>query len=143
MSSPLTIVGTIVLATFTSYYILVTWTRSRRAAEAIRVHGCRSIPKVQSWDPILGLDTFIQIQKADAAGRRSEAYGALHRKYGQTFLVNSLGKELQTSQPENIQAICTSSFNDWGVGFMRGTIGLPFLGRGIFTGIAEPKYKEI
>ncbi|KAK8906685.1 hypothetical protein ACHAPF_006905 [Botrytis cinerea] len=133
MSSPLTIVGTIVLATFTSYYILVTWTRSRRAAEAIRVHGCRSIPKVQSWDPILGLDTFIQIQKADAAGRRSEAYGALHRKYGQTFLVNSLGKELQTSQPENIQAICTSSFNDWGVGFMRGTIGLPFLGRGIFT----------
>ncbi|KAM0151694.1 hypothetical protein ACHAQE_008401 [Botrytis cinerea] len=133
MSSPLTIVGTIVLATFTSYYILVTWTRSRRVAEAIRVHGCRSIPKVQSWDPILGLDTFIQIQKADAAGRRSEAYGALHRKYGQTFLVNSLGKELQTSQPENIQAICTSSFNDWGVGFMRGTIGLPFLGRGIFT----------
>lgn len=143
MSSPLTIVGTIVLATFTSYYILVTWTRSRRVAEAIRVHGCRYIPKVQSWDPILGLDTFIQIQKADAAGRRSEAYGALHRKYGQTFLVNSLGKELQTSQPENIQAICTSSFNDWGVGLMRGTIGLPFLGRGIFTGIAEPKYKEI
>ncbi|KAF7889890.1 uncharacterized protein EAF02_002305 [Botrytis sinoallii] len=133
MSSPLTIVGTIFLATFTSYYILVTWTRNRRAAEAIRVHGCKSIPRVQSWDPILGLDTFIQIQMADAAGRRSEAYRALHRKYGQTFLVNSLGTELQTSQPENIQAICTSSFNDWGVGPMRGTIGIPFLGRGIFT----------
>ncbi|TEY81952.1 hypothetical protein BOTCAL_0030g00130 [Botryotinia calthae] len=64
------------------------------------------------------------IQKADAAGRRSEAYRELHQKYGQTCL---------TSQPENIQAICTSSFNDWGVGPMRGTIGLPFLGRGIFT----------
>ncbi|KAF7861562.1 hypothetical protein EAF04_008124 [Stromatinia cepivora] len=123
----LTVIITIFLATFTSYYILVTWNKSRRAAEATRIHGCKPIPRVPSRDPILGLDTFIQMQKADAAGQHP------HQKYGQTFLMNSLGTELQTSQPENIQAICTTAFNDWGVGPVRGTIGLPFLGRGIFT----------
>jgi cytochrome P450 len=48
--------------------------------------------------------------------------------------MKSLGvNEIQIAQPENIQAICTSAFNDFGVGPMRGTIGAPFLGRGIFT----------
>ncbi|KAF7933778.1 uncharacterized protein EAE98_003487 [Botrytis deweyae] len=133
MASLLTIITSILLATILPYYLLTTYFRARRASQAAQTHGCKPIPRVQSRDPILGFDTFIKIQKADAAGHRSEAYRALHQQYGSTFLMNSLGTELQTSQAENIQAICTSSFNDWGVGPMRGTIGLPFLGRGIFT----------
>ena len=43
------------------------------------------------------------------------------------------GPQLQKSDPENIQAICTSAFNDFGVGPLRGRIGVPFLDRGIFT----------
>ncbi|KAF7929677.1 hypothetical protein EAE99_004581 [Botrytis elliptica] len=133
MASLLTIITSILLATILPYYLLTTYFRARRASQAAQTHGCKPIPRVQSRDPILGFDTFIKIQKADAAGHRSEAYRALHQQYGSTFLMNSLGTELQTSHAENIQAICTSSFNDWGVGPMRGTIGLPFLGRGIFT----------
>ncbi|KAJ8067347.1 hypothetical protein OCU04_004700 [Sclerotinia nivalis] len=90
MAPLVSVIITISLATFISYYVLVTWNRSRRAAEAIRIHGCKPIPRVPSRDPVLGLDTFIQMQKADAAGRRSDAYRALHQKYGQTFLMNSL-----------------------------------------------------
>ena len=47
--------------------------------------------------------------------------------------MKSFETQLQTSSPENIQAICTSKFNDFGIAPMRGGIGLPFLGRGIFT----------
>lgn len=141
MASLPTIITSILLATILPYYLLTTYFRTRRASQAAQTHGCKPIPRVQSRDPILGLDTFIKIQKADAAGHRSEAYRELHQQYGSTFLMNSLGTELQTSHAENIQAICTSSFNDWGVGPMRGTIGLPFLGRGIFTGIVPPPLK--
>ncbi|KAF7898276.1 hypothetical protein EAF00_004722 [Botryotinia globosa] len=132
MASLLKIITSILLATTLPYYLLAIYFRTRRALRAAQTYCCKPIPKVKSLDPILSLEIVIKIQKADAAGHRSEAYRALHQQYGSTFL-NSLGTELQTSHAENIQAICTSSFNDWGVGPMRGTIGLPFLGRGIFT----------
>ncbi|KAF7952101.1 uncharacterized protein EAE97_001598 [Botrytis byssoidea] len=133
MASLLTIITSILLATTLPYYLLTTYFRTRRALQAAQTYGCKPIPKVKNLDPILGLDKFIKIQKADAGGHRSEAYRELHQQHGSTFLMISLGTELQTSHAENIQAICTSSFNDWGVGPMRGTIGLPFLGCGIFT----------
>ena len=82
----------------------------------------------------LGIDLFLWIGKVDAAGHRSEAYRTLHKKYGSTFQMKALGgPQLQTSDPENIQTICTSAFDDFGVGPMRGRIGVPFLDRGIFT----------
>lgn len=134
MSSIKTVVFTIMVVATTTYLGLVAWIRRRRRAEATRLYGCQPTRRVSSLDPFLGMDTFVGIQKADAAGRRSEAYRALHKNYGQTFLVKMLGVDsLQTSQPENIQAICTSTFNDFGVRPIRGTIGAPFLGRGIFT----------
>ncbi|KAF4635042.1 hypothetical protein G7Y89_g3059 [Cudoniella acicularis] len=134
MSSLLTLLGTTFVAIYAFYLLTVTWTKKRLSAEAAQRHGCKPIPTVSSWDPVFGFDTFINIRKADFAGCRSEAYRTLHKTYGPTFLMKSLGVfELQTSQPENIQAICTSNFNEFGVGPMRGTIGAPFLGRGIFT----------
>lgn len=122
------------IAVYLTYLLLITWNARFRAAKAFQAHGCKPIPKVTSWDPIFNLDTFITIRKTDFAGRRSEAYRRLHQKHGNTFMMKPLGvSELQTANPENIQAICTSRFNDFGVGPMRGTIGAPFLGRGIFT----------
>ncbi|CAD6444627.1 08a30623-b5af-4355-b915-d37863d5a472 [Sclerotinia trifoliorum] len=127
MNSLLTVTISNFLATFTRYYILVTWNRSRQAAEAIRIHGCTPIPRILSRNPILAFDFFIQVQKTDAAGRRSDVYRALRQKYGQTFLMDSLGNELETSQPEIIQGICTIEFNAWGVGPMRGPLDPFFL----------------
>ncbi|PQE31377.1 putative cytochrome P450 52A12 protein [Rutstroemia sp. NJR-2017a WRK4] len=118
----------------TTYFLLKAWTTSRKEAQAARLHGCKPIPKVRSLDPVIGIDNFFKILKADLAGHRSEAYRNLHNEYGPTFLFRMLGvTSVQTAQPLNIQAICTSAFQDFGVGPLRGTIGLPFFGRGIFT----------
>lgn len=124
-------IGVLGVATYIAYSLFSRWSRE---AEAARKHGCKPAATVPSWDPFLGIDLFIHTLKAEAAGRRSEAYRALRKKYGPTFLMRALGPiQIQTSHPENIKAICTSAFDDWGVGPMRGRIGAPFLDRGIFT----------
>jgi cytochrome P450 len=130
----ITLLGTTVFVTYASYLVYTLWDNQRRFAKASRDHGCKPVPTVSSWDPILGIDTFSTVIKSHLAGRRSELYKNLHIKYGPTFSMKLLGvSEIQTAHPENIQAICTSSFNDFGVNPMRGNIGAPFLDRGIFT----------
>ncbi|TVY82135.1 Cytochrome P450 monooxygenase lepH [Lachnellula suecica] len=123
------------LSIYASYvFLYISWSVSRRYAWAARNQGCKAAPMVRSWDPLLGIDTFVALRKADFAGRRSEIYKKLHLRYGHTFLMKPLGVvELQTSNSQNIQAICTSQFEDFGVGPMRGAIGEPFLSHGIFT----------
>ena len=132
-SFPLLVSASSLVVVYITYLILSFGSQKLRAYNVASRHSCAPIPYVSSWDPILGIDTFIAIRKADFAGYRSKAYQTLHSQYGHTFLMKSLETQLQTSSAENIQAICTSKFNDFGVGPMRGTIGLPFLGRGIFT----------
>ena len=105
-----------------------------RTNRALRNHGCKPAVRIKTQDPILGVDLFVSFAKADGAGRRSEAFRQLHERYGRTFEMKALsGVQIQTSEPENIQAICTSAFDNFGVGPMRGRIGMPFLDRGIFT----------
>jgi cytochrome P450 len=133
MSSGLIILASSFGAIYATYLFFVFWSLKIRAREAANRHGCKPIPRVSSFDPILGFDIFIKIRKADLAGHVSEAYRGLHQKYGPTFMMKSIQTQLQTSSPENIQAICTSQFDDFGIGPMRGDIGAPFLGRGIFT----------
>lgn len=108
------------------------WENSRiRRAE--RQHGCGKIPKYRNRDPILGYDLFKKLQVADIEGRRSKAYQQLHRDYGSTFEMKALGPVfLQTADTENIQAICTTEFENFGVEPMRGRIGAPFMDQGIF-----------
>ena len=91
------------------------------------------LPEVQALDSLFGTDLFFSISQADVAGHRSEAYRALHKRYGATFEMKAMSAvQLQTSHPENIQAICTSAFDDWGVGPMRGRRFRPFMDSGIF-----------
>ena len=119
---------------FVTYFLFMLWSERSRFQQAHDQHGCKIATRIPSWDRIFGLDLFVSINLADIRGLGSEAYNVLHKKYGSTFEMKILGGvRIQTSQPENIQAVCTSAFEDWGVGPMRGTIGAPFLGRGIFT----------
>lgn len=126
-------IGVLLVTTYAAYTFLVSWSKQTTA----RRHGCKPGAKVTSWDPFLGLDLFIKLRLADFAGRRSQTYKALHQQYGQTFLMKALNTDIQTCQPENIKAICTTAFDDWGVGPMRGNIGLPFIDHGIFTDDGE------
>ena len=117
-----------------TYRLFTLWSERARFQQAVERRGCKLGKHVPTWDRLFGIDLFISITKAEIAGRKSEAFRSLHKVYGRTFEMKALGGvQIQTSQPENIQAVCTSAFDDWGVEPMRGNIGAPFLDRGIFT----------
>ena len=107
------------------------WFRFYKAA---RQYGCKPPRRYPNKDPFLGSDLFYQIRKADKRGHRSQAYQNLHRQYGDTFEMKALSRaQIRTAQPENIQAVAATSFEDFGVGPRRKNVGAPFLNRGIFT----------
>ena len=61
------------------------WSRHSRYQKAVSEHGCKPASRYPNWEPFLGLDLFAKIRKADALGKRSQAYLNLHKTYGQTF----------------------------------------------------------
>ena len=120
----------VVLVTFVG---LSKWQEYLRYARAVRQHGCKPGTRYPNRDPILGLDLFRILRKADDAGQRSNAYMVLHEKYGATFEMKACSAvNVQTAHPENLQAICATNFDDFGVEPMRGRIGAPFMDHGIF-----------
>ena len=105
-----------------------------RFYKAARQYGCKPPRRYPNKDPFFGIDLFSLIRKADKRGHRSRVYADLHQKYGGTFEMKILGRaQIQTAQPENIQTIAATKFEDFGVGPRRGNIGAPFLDRGVFT----------
>ncbi|KAL8734330.1 MAG: hypothetical protein Q9166_001528 [cf. Caloplaca sp. 2 TL-2023] len=105
-----------------------------RCSRNARQHSCKPSSRYPNIDPLFGTDLFVSIRKADFYGHRSQFYNKLHEHYGRTFEMKALSEtQLQTAQPENIQAIAATQFNDFGVGPIRGNIGAPFLDRGVFT----------
>lgn len=127
------IVGAIATIYLTSF-ALKTWSSRTRSRKASHQFGCKPARHYPSWDPFLGLDLFVILRRADSRGQRSQKYADLHSQYGTTFEMKALsGSQIQTADPENIQAISATKFDDWGVGPIRGNIGAPFLDRGVFT----------
>lgn len=113
----------------------IAWSRYKlnEIGRKTRQHGCEPSTRVPARDRLLGFDNLIAILKADGAGHRSSFYRNLHQVYGSTFEVQAVTRSIQTAHAENIKAVCTSHFKDFGVGPQRGRIGVPFLDRGIFT----------
>ena len=105
-----------------------------RFYKAARQYGCKRPRRYYNVDPFFGIDLFLLIRKADKQGRRSRAHADLHKRYGGTFEMKALGHaQIHTAQPENVQAVAATKFDDFGVGPRRGNVGAPFLDRGIFT----------
>ena len=105
-----------------------------RFYKAARQHGCKPARRYPNWDPFLGTDLFVRFRKADYRGNRSQAFVELHKRYGRTIEMKAFGPAyILTTEPQNIQAIAATKFNDFGVGPRRGNVGAPFLERGVFT----------
>ena len=133
MSHAFTLASTVILIYLLSL-VVRKWSEFSRYKEAVYKYGCKPARRYPNWDPLLGLDLFAAIRKADYRGQRSQAYAQLHQTYGDTFEMKALSAtQVQTMQSENIQAVSATKFNDFGVGPMRGNIGAPFLDRGVFT----------
>lgn len=133
MAHYLGLVGT-VFALYVGTLLFKSIFERHRFSRAALHHGCKPPKRYPNWEPFLGMDLFAIIRKADARGQRSQLYANLHKQYGATFEMKALsGTQIQIAQPENIQAVAATQFNDFGVGPMRGNIGAPFLDRGVFT----------
>ena len=129
-----TVLAGAILAAYLIYLTLQKRSTQSRYHKAARQHNCKPAPHYAHLDPILGLDLFLLILKADIAGHRSRLYARLHSVYGTTFTRKALGStQIHTAQAENIRAICATQFSDFGVGPIRGDVGAPFFGRGVFT----------
>ena len=116
------------------YYLVTTLSLRYRFSKAARQHGCKPAPRYPHWDPFFGLDLFIRLRKAHAAGQVSQTRAKIHEEYGKTFEIKSIrGMQIETTHPENAQAICTSMFDEWAVTPLRGAVGAPFIESGIFT----------
>ena len=110
------------------------WSNHNRLRRVARQFGCQPAKQYPNWEPFLGLDLFASLHRADTRGQRSQAYADLHKRYGKTFEMKALSASvIHTADPQNIQAVSATKFNDFGVGPIRKSVGVPFLDGGVFT----------
>ncbi|PCG93404.1 Cytochrome P450, E-class, CYP52 [Penicillium occitanis (nom. inval.)] len=102
--------------------------QSHQRAKAL---GC--LPAVHGPSGPFGISFFLQVAKAAREGTRIQLHDSLFKKYGPTFNQKTPSNDvLFTIDPENIKAILTSQFNDFGLGHRAKTFW-PLLGDGIFN----------
>ncbi|KAH8695297.1 N-alkane-inducible cytochrome P450 [Talaromyces proteolyticus] len=107
-----------------------------------RQNGCAEPRKYPHKDPILGLDLFLESGKVMKSNSLLAFNHRLFDTYGKTFQYNSWGHiAIRTMQPENIQAVLSTSFGAFGVVPLKvkpsknqkPESGNPLMSKGIFT----------
>lgn len=88
-SHALELAGTVILMYLFSVAVRK-WSKLSRFNEAAHKYGCKPAKRYPNWDPLLGLDLFATIRKADYRGQRSQEYAQLHKTYGDTFEMKTL-----------------------------------------------------
>merc|ERR1711939_23398 len=97
-----------------------------------RHYGCRPVARSYNRDPFLGLDTIPATIRALRQHKVLEKSCERFRTYGNTFAVKELlNRAILTVEPENIKAILSINFRDYGIGHRLGPFK-PLLGAGIF-----------
>ncbi|KAL1304470.1 hypothetical protein AAFC00_003462 [Neodothiora populina] len=127
----LAILATVMVFTITHYIRL---RRQQCAIEArlVSQYGCEPPSVLKSKWP-LGIDLIVQAFQAANAGHILKFFGSMIETHGATFEQNLLGaRGIDTVDPENIEAILSTQFKDFGLGSRRPTF-FPLLGDGIFT----------
>ena len=132
--------GFIVLAFLCLLYRILALSSSRR--KFIQENACKPPPAYPHKDPILGLDS---VRDAISAARSKTAISRQLRQYaqfGNTFSSRFfLTPVISTIEPENIQTVLASRFDDFGIGSRRKDAFAPLLGRGIFQ-VDGPQWKH-
>ena len=117
------------------YYVYWELTIGASRRRMIKEHGCKPVVKCPSSDPILGLDVFFSNRTALKEHRQlaktRERFTSLNVN---TFQIKMLAQTITvTIEPENLKAIQSLQFKQFGLGSRRIKSFTPFLGRGIFT----------
>ena len=97
-----------------------------------RRHGCQPIAKSATKDPFLGVDELRAGFRAMREHRILDEGVRRFRIYGNTHFAKELFNGfIATIEPENIKAILSLNFHDYGIGHRLAAFG-PLLGAGIF-----------
>ena len=95
--------------------------------------GCKPAYQLPQSERIIGYGLFKEQLKAAKERKILEVMTNRFEKYGNTFTASMMGRDfVGTIEPENIRAILTMNFDDFGLGGRKESFG-PLLGNGIFT----------
>lgn len=99
----------------------------------IAFHGCRDPNSYPHKDILFGLDAFWDSVRAGKACTYLAREQRLHQLYGNTFEARFLGgKVVNTAEPDNIKALLSTQFGDYGLGARRRKAFGPLFGHSIF-----------
>ena len=97
-------------------------------------HKCQPPPFTPSKDPLLGLDSVYRMLRSVKENRRNLSLKEQLELYGYTFQSNLFGRtEVFTAEPQNLQAIFATNFENFGVEPMRPFVFEPLIGKGIMS----------
>ncbi|MCJ1431228.1 hypothetical protein MMC27_000579, partial [Xylographa pallens] len=117
------------------YYVYWELTVGASRRRMIKEHACKPAVICPSLDPILGIDVFLSNRNALKEHRQlaktRERFTSLNVN---TFQIKMLAQTITvTIEPENLKAIQSLQFKQFGLGSRRIKSFTPFLGKGIFT----------
>ncbi|KAH8586803.1 putative cytochrome P450 alkane hydroxylase [Bisporella sp. PMI_857] len=124
---------TLLILLLTIYFVVTYIISFITAYNFAKRHNCKPAPRIPQSERILGLANFLkQIRLAKAKQLLPDTL-AHHRELGNTFSVNIMGRKIHvTTEPENVKALLSTQFTDFGLGRRMDALGA-FLGTGIFT----------
>ncbi|KAL8941664.1 MAG: hypothetical protein Q9211_001726 [Gyalolechia sp. 1 TL-2023] len=113
------------------------WTKTVSAFSArrfARINGCERLKNAPRKDPFLGIDVFLDSEKAMREKRFLPYLAKIFEDHGPTFQWNLMGDNLIfTNEPKNLQSILATRFSDFDIGETRRKVTKPFWGIGIFN----------
>ena len=122
------------LGLLASIYLYKKWNAHIAFCRLERQCGCQRPRRYPHRDPIWGYDLYRLRLQAAQAGHFYPLYDVHFKLYGKTFEELFFDtKVINTMEPENIQQVAVSSFQDWGKVASRSTASAPVLGDGIFS----------
>ncbi|KAK5119291.1 hypothetical protein LTR85_007647 [Meristemomyces frigidus] len=96
-------------------------------------HGCEPPPHFKQ-ESILGVRMLKESYTSLTEGRYLELTAERFAQYGDTFAFDQLGAPgILTIDPENVKAVLSTKFADFGMGERRASAFEPLIGHGIFT----------
>ncbi|KAI4222525.1 MAG: hypothetical protein L6R36_006093 [Xanthoria steineri] len=100
--------------------------------------GCKSMVMYPHWDPLLGMDLLYLTLKSIRDHNFLDRYADRFRRFGKSFGFFYLSSRFfGTSDPENVQAILSTSSASFEHGSRRRNAMAPLMGRGIFASDGE------
>ena len=127
--------GSLILVIGIAHNLLTVWFSRRRLK---RAHSCAPPAKLPHRDPVFGLDELWDTIQAAKAHTYFDRIRQQYRTYGSTFASQTLTYSIiNTIEPRNLEAILSSNFKDYEIGFPRRHAFFHLLGNSLILSDGE------